>query len=84
MNTPDSILARQRAEDKRRGAVREGRREPFAAPYGNSSSYTPASDTCSAPFVPAAESYSPPPTDPVPSFDGAGGTFDGGGAGGDC
>lgn len=57
MNTPDSILARQRAEDARRTPVREERRQP----YGTSSSYQPASDGCPAPFVPAADVYSPPP-----------------------
>lgn len=35
---------------------------PFGAPYGNSSSYTPASDGRNAPFVPAADSYTPPST----------------------
>lgn len=52
---------------------------PFGAPYGNTSSYTPASDISAAPFVPAAENYSPPATEPsIPSFDGGGGSFDGG------
>jgi hypothetical protein len=30
-------------------------------PYGHGSSYTPATDGCPAPFVPAADRYSPAP-----------------------
>lgn len=88
-------LARLRAEDKRqederrllqdeaktRRKVRD--QDRTRASYGNSSSYAPASDACSAPFVPAAESYSPPPAEPVSSIEAAGGSFDGGGASGD-
>lgn len=62
---------------------RTGTSPAFGAPYGNSSSYTPATDTCSAPFVPPADVYSPPPADPTPSYDGGGGSFDGGGSSGD-
>jgi hypothetical protein len=29
------------------------------APYGHGSSYTPATDGCAKPFVPAADRYSP-------------------------
>lgn len=68
--------------------VEQGKKKP--SPYGSSSSYTPASDECAAPFVPAADNYTPPPADPAPScdsgggsFDGGGGSFDGGGASGD-
>lgn len=63
---------RRRAEEAKRRAA-----------YGNSSSYTPATDTCSAPFVPAADSYTPPPADSSPICDSGGGSFDGGGASGD-
>lgn len=51
--------------------------EDARRPYGNTSSYTPASDLSAAPFVPAAENYSPPATEPrTPSFDVGGCTFD--------
>lgn len=46
-------------------AIREEQRQAdlkkARAAYGSSSSYTPASDAYSAPFVPAAENYSPAP-----------------------
>lgn len=79
-------LARMRAKDKQREQERRtGLRPEVAAPYGSSSSYTPATDACSAPFVPAADVYSPPPSSPgpAPSCEGGGGSFDGGGASGD-
>jgi hypothetical protein len=63
---------------------RKPARPAFAAPYGNTSSYTPATDYAPAPFVPSADCYSPPAqsADPTPP-DAGGGTFDGGGASGD-
>lgn len=83
-------LARRRAEDKKREEERlaklRGKENPArrpASPYGNSSSYTPATDSCPAPFIPAADVYSPPSSDPSPSADSGGGSFDGGGASGD-
>lgn len=77
-------LARMRTKDKQREQERRaGLRPEVAAPYGSSSSYTPATDACSAPFVPSADVYSPPPADPAPSCEGGGGSFDGGGASGD-
>lgn len=81
MHPSTQHLARMRAKDKaREEEKRRAARSPaFAAPYGNSSSYTPATDTCSAPFVPAADVYSPAPVDPSPSYEGGGGSFDGGG-----
>jgi hypothetical protein len=33
---------------------------PVPKPYGNSASYTPATDRCPKPFVPSANVYSPP------------------------
>lgn len=72
-------LARTRKKDQER---REGKHPAGQAPYGNSSSYTPATDGCPVPFVPAADVYSPPPAAPSPSCDG-GGSFDGGGSSGD-
>lgn len=72
-------MVREQAQRAERRATRP---VALASPYGNSSSYAPATDMCSAAFVPAAESYSPPPSnDSAPS--GGGGSFDGGGASGD-
>jgi uncharacterized membrane protein YgcG len=61
-------IKRQREEDAKR------RRE---SNYGNSSSYTPATDY--------GTSYTPPAPDPSPGSDysGGGGSFDGGGSSGD-
>lgn len=70
----ETLAVRRRNEEvRRRRAARLG--------YGTTSSYTPASDTCSAPFVPAADNYTPPPADPTPSCDSGGGSFDGGASG---
>lgn len=55
------------AEAATRRMVREQDQRAARTPYGNTSSYTPASDGCSAPFVPAAENYTPAPTDATPS-----------------
>lgn len=62
-------------------------RKPDTAgrPYGHSSSYTPATDSTPAPFVPSADCYSPPASnaDTSSDYSGGGGSFDGGGASGD-
>lgn len=79
---------RQQQVERRRttqDARRPYRAPAFGAPYGNTSSYTPASDLSASPFVPCLDAYSPPAqsADPTPSVDVGGGTFDGGGASGD-
>lgn len=89
-------LQEDHAELKKQMARRPVRSPVFAKPYGNTSSYQPATDMHTAGYIPPRDVYSPPAQNAdvglqVPDIDrsagydpeGGGGTFDGGGASGD-